>query len=346
MNRKAVMLSGIKPTNFLTLGNSIGAIKSWLNLFETYDPIFMVVDLHSLTVPQDPEKLREATYRSLAVYVAAGLDPKRCLLFVQSQVPEHAQLSWIMNCMATMGELNRMTQFKDKSERAGSHIPAGLFTYPVLMAADILLYQANWVPVGADQKQHIELTRDLAIRMNNRFTPQEGPEAGATPKKPLFTIPEPYIPPVGARIMDLQEPTNKMGKSDSSENGAVYLFDSDKDIERKLKRAVTDSGTEIAFSDDKPGIQNLLTIQAALTGKKPQDLVAAYAGKQYGHLKVDTAEIVVQAIRPVRDEAERLLKDRGELDRILAEGARRASERAAPTLRRVYDALGFALPRA
>ncbi|HTL11189.1 MAG TPA: tryptophan--tRNA ligase [Bdellovibrionota bacterium] len=325
---KDVMLSAIQPTNQITLGNYLGAIKNWVKYQSDYDSIFFVVDLHSITVRQDPKELREATYRGLATYIAAGLDPDKCLLFAQSHVPAHAELGWVLNCFTYMGELNRMTQYKDKSAKQGANIPVGLFGYPVLMAADILLYGAKKIPVGDDQKQHVELTRDIAIRMNNVYGD-------------LFTVPEPMIPPVGARIMDLQNPTAKMSKSAENDNGTVFMFDTDKDIEKKIKRAVTDSGTEIAFSDDKPGVKNLLSIQSAITGRATRDLVEGYVGKQYGHLKVETAEIVVNALRPIREEAQRLLSDRGELDRILALGAAKARERAAPTLKRVYEAVGF-----
>jgi len=330
---KQTMLSAVKPNHYLTLGNYLGAIRNWVKMQADYKCIYFAVDLHSITVRQDPEVLREGTYRAIAVYLAAGLDPQNCLFFVQSHVPEHAQLSWILNCFAYMGELNRMTQFKDKSTQAGKNIPVGLFTYPVLMAADILLYDTHQVPTGADQKQHIELTRDLALRINHYY------------QKDLFQIPEPMIPRVGGRIMDLQNPERKMGKSDSSENGAVYVFDSDKQIEKKIKRAVTDSGSEITWDPQKPGVQNLLTIQSALSGRSPEELVESYEGKQYGHLKVDTAQEVVATLGPLRDEAQRLLQDRGELDRILKEGAQKARALAGPKVEEVQKTMGFVTPR-
>lgn len=324
------LLSAIQPSNKLTLGNYLGALKNWIHLQNDYDCLFFVVDLHAITLRQDPKELREQTYRAVATYLAAGLNPDRATIFVQSHVPEHAELAWVLGCFGYMGELSRMTQFKDKSSKQGANIPVGLFTYPLLMAADILLYQTQLVPVGADQKQHVEITRDLGERLNNAY------------KQKLFEIPEPYIPPVAARVMSLQNPLVKMSKSDPDPQSAVYLNDTDDVMRKKLKRAVTDSGSEITLSDEKPGVRNLLEIQAALTGKSPQELVAAYAGKQYGHLKVDTGEAVVAALGPLRAETDRILSDRAELDRILARNAERARERARKTLVRVYDAIGFA----
>lgn len=327
---KKILLSGIKPTNRLTLGNYLGALKNWVSLQSQYDCLFLGVDLHSITVRQDPKELRENSYFALATYIAAGIDPKQCLIFLQSHVPEHAELAWVLNCYSYMGELNRMTQFKDKSSKAGKNIPVGLFTYPVLMAADILLYQAHLVPVGEDQKQHIELTRDLAIRMNNLYDDD------------LFRVPEVYIPPVGARIMDLQNPDSKMGKSDSDAAGAVYLNDTDDQILKKFKRAVTDSGSEITYSEDQPGVRNLLTILASCTGKKPEKLVEEFVGKQYGHLKIATGEAVIEKLRPIREKTTELLADRGELDRLIRSNAERARERAQKTIRTLYDRIGFA----
>ncbi len=326
------MLSAVQPSNRLTLGNYLGAIKNWVKLYPDYDSIFFAVDLHTITLRQDPVELREQTYRAVATYLAAGIDPKKALVFVQSHVPEHAELAWVLNCFSYMGELNRMTQFKDKSAKQGQNIPAGLFNYPVLMAADILLYHTDLVPIGEDQKQHLELTRDIALRMINIYG------------EDLFTVPEVYIPPVGARIMSLQNPTMKMSKSDPDPNAAVYLNDSDDQIRKKIKRAVTDSGTEITYDEQKPGVRNLLNIQAAITGKSPQELVEAYAGKQYGHLKVETAELAVQTIQPIRDKTEALLKDRDYLDMVLKSGAEKARQRASKTLRLVYDRIGF-VPR-
>ncbi len=329
---RKIMLSGMQPTNRLTLGNHIGALKNWVKLQDQYECIFMAVDLHAITLRQDPKTLRDQTLRTLATYVAAGINPDHALLYAQSQVPQHAELGWIMTCYSTMGELSRMTQFKDKGQKQGESIPSGLFVYPALMAADILLFSAGLVPVGADQKQHLELTRDLAIRMNNAYPGDE----------PLFVVPEGFIPPVGARLMSLQDPTAKMSKSDPDENATVYLTDSDDTLRKKFKRAVTDSGSEIRFDEEtKPGVSNLLTIQSALTGKTIPEIEASYQGKMYGHLKVETAEIVVQAIAPIRNETDRLMADTRHLEAIMAKGAEKARERAEVTLTRVYDRLGF-----
>lgn len=328
------ILSGIQPTNRLHLGNYLGALKNWVTLQEQHECIFLAVDLHAITVKQDPKELKKQTHRALATYVAAGIDPKKSSLLIQSKLPEHAELGWILTCHAYMGELSRMTQFKDKSSKAGQNIGVGIFAYPALMAADILLYQANLIPVGEDQKQHIELTRDLAMRMNSLYG-NEGKESG------LFVIPEPYIPPVGARIMSLQDPEAKMSKSDENPNASVFLTDSDNEIVKKIKRAVTDSGSEITFEDSKPGVKNLISIQSAITGKSPQAIVADYAGKQYGHLKVDTAEIVMQALKPIREKTEELLKDPAELERLCAPGAEKAKKIARETLNRVREAVGL-----
>lgn len=323
------MLSAVKPTNFLTLGNYIGAIRTWVELQRDFECTFFVVDLHAITVRQDPKELREDTYQVLAFYLAAGIDPGHADLFVQSHVPAHSEFAWILMCHAYMGELSRMTQFKDQAARTGESIGAGLFGYPVLMAADILLYDTNLVPVGADQKQHIELTRDLALRMNHLYGEN------------LLTVPEPYIPPVGARIMSLQNPEIKMSKSDPDPMGAVYLMDSDDTILKKLKKAVTDSGTEITDSDEKPGIRNLLSIQSALTGKPIRDLVESYRGKMYGHLKLETAEHVIAVLGPLRKRATAYLQDRGELDQILRAGAERARIRAERKLKLIQEQIGL-----
>jgi tryptophanyl-tRNA synthetase len=328
-SKTPVMLSAIAPSNRLTIGNYIGALGNWLKLQHSYDCYFFVVDLHAITVRQEPDALREQSYWAIALYIAAGLDPNKVTLFAQSHVPQHAELAWVLNCFTYMGELGRMTQYKDKSAKQEQNIGAGLFTYPALMASDILLYHTNLVPVGEDQKQHIEITRDVAIRMNNIYG------------KDLFTIPEVYIPPIGARIMSLQDPTAKMSKSDPDPNGSVFLSDTNDQIIKKLKRAVTDSGSEITFDDSKPGVKNLLTIQSALTGKPIAELVASYAGKQYGHLKLETAEIVASVVGPIRDRAAELMKDRGELDKILRRGADQASARAQKTLDEVYRRVGF-----
>lgn len=330
--KKPVMLSAVQPSNNLTLGTYLGALRNWVELQHQYECIFFAVDMHAITVRQDPKELRRWTYEAIATYIACGIDPEQSTLFVQSHVPAHAELAWALTCFTYMGELNRMTQFKDKSAKQGQNIPAGLYTYPVLMASDILLYQTNKVPVGEDQKQHVELTRDIAGRLNNLFGDD------------LFTMPEPYIPPIGARIMSLQDPTAKMSKSDSDLNATIFLNDSDDVIRKKLKRAVTDSGSEITLDDAKPGIKNLIMIQAAITGKKPDEIVASYAGKMYGHLKVETGDIVAAAVGPIRDRVREILTDPGYLDGILKRGAERARERAEPTLRKVYERVGF-IPR-
>jgi tryptophanyl-tRNA synthetase len=331
-SRPRTMLSAITPSNQPTLGNFIGAIRNWVKLQNDYECFFMVADMHAITVRQDPRALLARTYRGIAEYIASGLDPSKVTLFVQSHVPEHAELAWILTCFSYMGELSRMTQFKDKSARQGESIPVGLFSYPLLMAADILLYDTHLVPVGEDQKQHIELTRDVAIRMTKLFGDD------------LFVVPEPYIPPVGARVMSLQDPATKMSKSDPDPNATLFLSDSDDVIRKKVKRAVTDSGAEIRPGDDKPGVTNLLTIQSALTGKSIAELVAAYAGKQYGHLKADTAEICIDAIAPIRGKADELLEDMTYLGRVLKEGAVHARSRARQTVDRVSERVGF-IPR-
>jgi tryptophanyl-tRNA synthetase len=334
---RKIMLSAMQPTSKLTLGNYLGALRNWVSLQDNYDCIFFAVDLHAITLRQDPEELRENTLYNIATYIAAGIDPKKALFFAQSHVSEHAELAWVLNCFTYMGELGRMTQYKDKSSKQGENISVGLFDYPVLMASDILLYDTDLVPVGADQKQHVELTRDVAIRFNNTYRKgKDGPD--------ILTVPEPFIPPVGARIMSLQDPTSKMSKSDPDANATVFLSDPKDTIIKKFKRAVTDSGTEITFEDSKPGVKNLLSIQSALTGKPPQELVATYQGKMYGHLKVDTAEIVAAAIEPIQTRARELMQNRAELEKILADGAQRARAKARKTLDAVYDAVGF-LPR-
>lgn len=324
-----IILSGIQPTANLTIGNYLGAIKNWLKLQADYRCFFMAVDQHAITVRQDPEKLRSNTKFALATYIAAGVDPEASAVFVQSQVPEHSQLTWILNNFGYMGELSRMTQFKDKSQRAGNNIPAGLFTYPLLMAADILLYNTNLVPVGEDQKQHIELTRNLAERMNNLFGDD------------TFTVPEPFIAGPGARVMDLQNPTNKMSKSAENEKGSIFLSDSPKTILKKFKGAVTDSGSEVTYESGKPGIKNLIDIQSAFTNESPDDIVKKYQGKGYGHLKIETAEAVIAEVEPLQTKTEEILNDPAELERILINGADRAREVANTTLKRVYDRVGF-----
>ncbi len=333
---KKVVLSAVQPTNSAHIGNYLGAIKNWIPYLDLYDCLFFAVDLHSITVNQDPAELRENTYRSIATYIACGIDPARATLFVQSHVPAHAELAWVLTCNSSMGELSRMTQYKDKSQRHGTHIPTGLFTYPVLMAADILLYGTNLVPVGEDQKQHLELARDLAERMNHRY-----PKDASGTESPLFQIPEPMIAKVGARVMSLQDPALKMSKSDPSPGACVFLNDSDKEIEKKFKRAVTDSGSEVPAENPSPGIQNLLQIQASFLDEHFEKVHARYIGKQYGYLKVDTASVAVEKIRPIRTEIEKILNDRNYLTKVIKKGQETAAARAEKVRNEVYKRIGF-----
>ncbi|MGB0833380.1 MAG: tryptophan--tRNA ligase [Psychrobium sp.] len=328
---KPVVLSGIQPSGGLTIGNYIGAINQWLPMQENNDCFFMLADLHTITVRQDPEVMRERVLECLAMYIACGLDPKKSTIFTQSQVPEHAQLGWILNCYAQMGELNRMTQFKDKSSRHSQNVNVGLFGYPVLQAADILLYQADKVPVGEDQKQHLELTRDIATRFNNLYGE-------------VFKLPDPYIAKVGARVMSLQDPLKKMSKSDDNANNFIMLLDEPKKIEKKLKRAVTDSDEQARIyfdNEEKPGVSNLLTLMSCMTGRSIDDIVPEYEDKMYGHLKKDTAEAVLSVIEPLQQRYFELRKDEGELLNIMKDAAERASEKASQTLDKAKDALGL-----
>jgi len=325
------VLSGIQPTaDSFHLGNYLGAIKQWVTMQDDHDAFYCVVDLHAITVDFQPADLRRRTLVSAAQLLAAGLDPQRCTLFVQSQVPEHAQLGWVMQCLTGFGEAGRMTQFKDKSSKGGSdRASVGLFTYPILQAADILIYQADEVPVGEDQRQHLELTRDLAERFNNRF--------GAT-----FTIPKARIVKDTAKIFDLQDPTSKMSKSGSSPAGLVELLEDPKGIAKKLRSAVTDSEREIRFDEkNKPGISNLLTIHSALSGTPIPELVVAFEGKGYGDLKSEVADVVVEFVTPFQERVNEWLESPDKLHAILAEGAEHARAVAAPTLAAVYDRIGF-----
>lgn len=328
---KPIVLSGCQPSGQLTIGNYMGALKQWVAMQEDHDCLYMLVDLHAITVRQEPKQLYEACLDGLALYVACGIDPVRSTLFLQSHVPEHAQLAWIMNCYAQMGELNRMTQFKDKSAKNENNINVGLYSYPALQAADILLYQADKVPVGEDQKQHLELTRDIATRMNNLYGE-------------LFTLPNPYIPEFGARIMSLQDPCKKMSKSDDNPNNFIGLLEDPKKLTKKIKRAVTDSDEQARIyfdQQEKPGVSNLLTLLSLATGKSVESLVPEYEDKMYGHLKGDVAQAVVALVEPIQEKYRELREDRAELDNIMCSGAQRASERAAQTLAKVYDAVGF-----
>ena len=329
--KKKIMLSGIKPTGDLTLGSYLGAIKNWAERAEQFDCYYFMADLHALTTRNDPALLRRRTLEQLAQYVACGLDPQKNTLFIQSHVPAHAELGWILNCYTMFGELSRMTQFKDKSAKNADNINGGLFTYPSLMAADILLYQPDFVPVGDDQKQHVELTRDIANRFNNLY--------GET-----FRMPEPFIPKVGARVMDLLDPTSKMSKSDEVGNGRVCLMDAPEDIMRKFKRAVTDSDSErcVRYApEEKPGVANLMSIYAAVTGKSFAEIEAEFEGQGYGVFKPTVGEAVVETLRPIREEATRIMKDKAYLENLCREGAERASYIANKTLRKVYKKVGL-----
>ena len=326
---KKTMLSGIQPSGDLHLGNYLGAVKNWSALAEEFDCFYFMADLHSITVRQNPADLRRRSVSQLAQYIACGLDPQKNTLFIQSHVHEHAELGWILNCYTMFGELSRMTQFKDKSAKNAENINGGLFTYPALMAADILLYQADFVPVGQDQKQHCELTRDVATRFNNIY--------GET-----FKVPEPYIPKVGARIMSLSNPTSKMSKSDPQ--GCVFLMDPPEEIARKFKRAVTDSDTErcVRYAPtEKPGVANLMSIYSSVTGKSFEEIEREFDGKGYGAFKPAVGEAVIETLRPIREEASRMIADKAYLKDVYTEGAQRVSAVARRTLRKVYKRVGF-----
>ena len=328
-NEKKTMLSGIQPSGDLHLGNYLGAVKNWSALADEFNCYYFMADLHSITVRQNPAELRRRSVAQLAQYIACGLDPEKNTLFIQSHVHEHAELGWILNCYTMFGELSRMTQFKDKSAKNAENINGGLFTYPALMAADILLYQADFVPVGEDQKQHCELTRDIAIRFNNLY--------GET-----FKVPEPYIPKVGARVMSLGNPTSKMSKSDPQ--GCVFLMDSPEEIARKFKRAVTDSDTErcVRYApQDKPGVSNLMSIYSSVTGKSFEEIEREFDGKGYGAFKPAVGEAVIETLRPIREEAQRMISDKAYLQEVYTEGAKKASAIARRTLRKVYKRVGF-----
>ncbi|MEI2714589.1 MAG: tryptophan--tRNA ligase [Nocardioides sp.] len=325
------VLSGIQPTaDSFHFGNYLGALRQWVDLQADYEPFFFIADLHAITVEQDPKVLRERTRRAAAQLLAMGIDPERSAIFVQSQVPAHAQAGWVLQCLTGFGEARRMTQFKDKSAKGGEGASSvGLFTYPILQAADILLYRPAYVPVGEDQRQHLELTRDLAQRFNHRY-------------KKTFRLPEPYILKETAKITDLQEPTAKMSKSASSPSGIIELLDDPKVSAKKIRSAVTDSEAEVRFDvENKPGVSNLLTIFSALTGASIPDLENAYEGRGYGDLKGDLADAVVEFVTPFRDRTLALLADGEELDRVLASGRERAESVASATLRDVYDRVGF-----
>ena len=331
---KSVVFSGAQPTSdSLHLGNALGAVNQWVSLQNDYDAYFCVVDLHAITVPQDPEVLRKRTLVTAAQYLALGVDPAKATVFVQSHVPAHTQLAWVLGCFTGFGQASRMTQFKDKSQKQGAEATTvGLFTYPVLMAADVLLYDTALVPVGEDQRQHLELARDIAERINVRLPG-------------TFVVPEAIIPKATAKIYDLQDPTAKMSKSAATDAGLISLLDDPKKTAKKIRSAVTDSEREIRFDREaKPGVSNLLTIQSAVTGTDIDTLAAGYAGRGYGDLKAETAEAVVEFVTPIKTRVDELLDDPTELQAVLAKGAARADEVASATLQRVYDRMGFLAP--
>jgi tryptophanyl-tRNA synthetase len=323
---KKRIFSGAQPTGELHIGNYLGALKNWVTLQDEYESFFCIVNLHAITLPQDPKVLRQKTFDLARIYLAAGIDPDKSTVFIQSDVPEHAELTWVLSCISRMGELERMTQFKDKGKGNRERAGVGLFTYPVLMAADILLYRTNLVPIGQDQKQHLELTRDLAERFNRDF--------GET-----FVVPDAYIPPVGAKIMSLQEPAKKMSKSDENAAGSIFLLDDADAITKKIKRAVTDSGTAIRFDDDRPAITNLLTIYHLLTGRPVEECEAHFEGKGYGHFKTELAETVIEFLRPFQQRVKEC--DDGALEDILRSGAEKARSIAGRTLAEVYEKIGI-----
>ncbi|MCL2366176.1 MAG: tryptophan--tRNA ligase [Oscillospiraceae bacterium] len=332
MENKKVILSGIQPSGAMTLGTYLGALKNWATMADEFDCYYMIVDMHAITARQIPAELRKTQLTQLATYIACGLDPEKNTLFIQSHVPAHAQLGWVLNCYTMFGELSRMTQFKEKSARNAENINAGLFTYPALQAADILLYQADYVPVGDDQKQHIELTRDIAVRFNGIYGD-------------VFKLPEPYIPKIGARIMDLQAPENKMSKSAIDDGGCVLILDKPEDIMRAFKRAVTDSETSVRYDlKNKPGISNLIQIYSACTGNTFQEIESEFSTKGYGDFKKSVGEAVVETLRPIREEAHRLIADKAHLESAYKQGAEKASRTANKTLRKVYKKIGFIEP--
>jgi tryptophanyl-tRNA synthetase len=330
-DKKKVIFSGIQPSGQLTLGNYLGAIKNWVALQDEFDCYFCVVDLHAITVKQEPKDLRQRTLEVLAIYIAAGIVPEKNTLFIQSHVPAHSECAWLLTCNSYMGELSRMTQYKDKSQRYGDSIGAGLFTYPVLMAADILLYNTDLVPVGQDQKQHLEIARDIANRFNNTYSP-------------TFKIPDPYIPKVGAKVMSLQDPTKKMSKSDDNPNGYILIMDPPEVIRKKVSRAVTDSLGIINYSDDQPGVKNLLDLLIAINGSTSQDLVAYYKDKGYADLKKDVADAIVNELEPIQNKVNEILKDKKALEEIYKLGAEKANYISMKTLRKMQKKIGF-IPR-
>lgn len=328
INDKKVLFSGMQATGNLTLGNYLGALKNWVTLSDEYECFYSVVDLHSITIRQDPAELRKRARNLLTLYIAAGLDPKKNCIYYQSHVSGHAELAWILNCFTYMGELNRMTQFKDKAAKHADNINAGLYTYPVLMAADILLFQSDVVPVGKDQLQHLEITRDIAGRFNGIYGD-------------VFTMPEPYVGKQGAKIMSLQDPVKKMSKSDENPNGSIYLMDDSDTIMRKCKRAVTDSEAAVRYRDEQPGVKNLIDIYSACTNKTPEEVEKEFDGKGYGDFKMAVGESVVSVLKPIQDRFAQLLEDKAYIDGIIKENSEKANYYALKTLRKVQKKVGF-----
>ncbi len=331
INEKKIIFSGIQPSGNLTLGNYLGALKNWVNLQNDYTCYFCVVDLHAITVHQNPAELRKRTLELLSIYIAAGISPENNILFIQSHVPAHSECAWLLNCNTYMGELSRMTQYKDKSQKYGNSIATSLFNYPTLMAADILLYNTDLVPVGIDQTQHLELTRDLATRFNNAYSP-------------TFKIPEGYIPKEGAKIMDLQEPTKKMSKSSDNPNSYILIMDPPDVIKKKISRAVTDSLGVVNYLDEQPGVKNLLNILCAINNTTPDTEVSNYKDKGYAELKEDVANSIIKELTPIQNKVKELLKDKTYLESIYKEGAEKASYVANRTLRKMQKKIGL-IPR-
>lgn len=326
--KRKVIFSGIQPSGELTIGNYLGAIKNWVKLQEEYDCYFCIVDLHAITVRQEPKNLRQRTLEVMAIYIASGIDPEKNTIFIQSHAPAHSEAAWLLNCYTYFGELSRMTQFKDKSKRYGDNISAGLLDYPVLMAADILLYNTDLVPVGSDQKQHLELTRDIAERFNNIYSP-------------TFTIPEPYISENGARIMDLQEPEKKMSKSSDNPNSFILIMDPPEVIRKKISRAVTDSIGVVRYSDEQPGVKNLMTILSTITGVSFQDIEKKYEGQGYAQFKKDVAEAIVAELEPIQIKVKELVADKAYLEEVYKRGAEKANYVSMKTLRKMQKKIGF-----
>lgn len=328
ISNKKRLFSAVQPSGTPTIGNYVGAIKNFVALQDQFDCIYSIADLHTITVRQNPAELRQRTLELLSLYLACGLDPEKCILFLQSHVSAHAELTWVLNTITAPGELNRMTQFKDKSKSHADNVNMGLMDYPVLMVSDILLYNTDAVPIGADQKQHLELTRDLAIRFNNRYSP-------------TFTVPEPFIPKIGARVMSLQDPTKKMSKSDANENAYISMYDDKDTVIRKFKRAVTDSENFVKFSEEKPGISNLISIYIAFTNNTIEQTEKEFENVGYGDFKLAVGEAVANVINPIAERKNELMKDKKYLEQILLQGKERAEYIANKTLRKVYKKVGF-----